>query len=115
MAALAAGRGVKAVVAMYEPADLVALARSSPLIPDAIRKQLTGTVWANLILARLGQLSPLQAIRPDIPPFLLIHGDADPMVPIDQSREMCQAMKAAPEAGGHPGPYHYGSCGSRRS
>ena len=94
MAALGAGGGVTAVVAIYAPTDLVALARSSPLIPEAIRKQLTGTVWANLILARLGQMSPLQAIRPDMPPFLLIHGDADPMVPIGQSRAMCESMKA---------------------
>lgn len=92
MAALGSELGVKAVVAIYAPTDLVALARSSPLIPDAIRKQLTGTVWADLILARLGQLSPMQAIRPDMPPFLLIHGDADPLVPIDQSRAMCEGM-----------------------
>lgn len=95
MAALGSELGVKAVVAIYAPTDLVALARTSPLIPDAIRKQLTGTVWANLILARLGQLSPLQAIRPGMPPFLLIHGDEDPLVPIDQSRAMCESMKAA--------------------
>lgn len=95
MAALGADSGVQAVVALYAPTDLVALARSSPLIPDAIRKQLTGTPWANLILARLGQLSPLQAVRPEMPPFLLIHGDADPLVPIDQSRTMCASMKAA--------------------
>ncbi len=94
MAALGTEVGVKAVVAMYAPTDLVSLARSSPLIPDAIRKQMVGTVWANLILARLGQLSPLQAIRADMPPFLLIHGDADPLVPIDQSRAMCEGMKA---------------------
>ena len=94
MAALGADSGVSAVVAIYAPTDLVALARSSPLIPEAIRKQLTGTVWANLILARLGQMSPLQAVRPDMPPFLLIHGDADPLVPIGQSRAMCESMTA---------------------
>jgi len=87
--------GVKAVVAIYAPTDLVALARTSPLIPDAIRKQLNGSAWANLILARLGQLSPLQAVRPGMPPFLLIHGDADPVVPFDQSRAMCDSMQAA--------------------
>lgn len=94
MAALGAESGVRAVVALYAPTDLVALARTSPLIPDAIRKQMTGTVWANLILARLGQMSPLQALRPDMPPFLLIHGDEDPLVPIEQSRAMCEGMKA---------------------
>ncbi len=97
MAALGSttGANVKAVVAIYTPTDLVSLARTSPMIPDGIRKQLNGTVWANLLLARLGQLSPIQAIRPGMPPFLLIHGDADPLVPIDQSRAMCERMKAA--------------------
>ncbi len=98
MAALgppAGDSGVKAVVAIYAPTDLVALARSSPLIPDAIRRQLNGSAWANLILARLGQLSPLQAVRPGMPPFLFIHGDADPVVPFDQSRAMCDSMHAA--------------------
>ena len=96
MAALGdtAGHDIKAVVALYTPTDLVALARTSQLIPEVIRKQITGTVWANLILARLGQLSPIGAVRAGMPPFLFIHGDSDPLVPIDQSRAMCESMKA---------------------
>lgn len=92
MAALGRDSGIKAVVAFYTPTDMVALARTSPLIPDGIRKQMTGTVWASLILARLGQMSPVQAIHKNMPPFLLIHGDQDPMVPLSQSTAMCEQM-----------------------
>lgn len=31
----------------------------------------------------------------DAPPTFMIHGDADPLVPIKQSRDMCAAIKAA--------------------
>ena len=87
------GRTVKAVVSIYAPTDLVAIAHSSSYIPEGIRKQLNGTPWERLILARLGQLSPIGAVRKDMPPFLFIHGDADPVVPIEQSRSMCERMK----------------------
>ncbi len=95
MAALgsAGGSFVKAVVAIYTPTDLVALARTSAYIPENIRKQLNGTPWEKLILARLGQLSPIGAVRAGMPPFLFIHGDADPVVPIAQSKAMCDQMQ----------------------
>jgi acetyl esterase len=94
MAALGKDAGIKAVVAIYTPTDLVTLARTSTYIPDAIRRQLNGTVWEQLILARLGRLSPVGAIRKDMPPFLFIHGDADRVVPITQSKAMCEQMQA---------------------
>lgn len=96
MAALGASVGsrVKAVVAIYTPTDMVALARNSDLIPAEIRNQLNGTPWERLILSRLAQLSPQSAIRKGMPPFLLIHGDKDKVVPIEQSRLMCKSMLA---------------------
>ena len=96
MAALGnrAGVNIRAVVAMYTPTDLVAIARNSTLIPEGVRKQLNGTIFERLIVARLGQLSPIEAVRKDMPPFLFIHGDADYVVPIGQSRLMCERMEA---------------------
>jgi acetyl esterase len=96
MAALgkSAGNSIKAVVALYTPTDLVAMARNSSLIPEGIRKHLNGTPWEGLILARLGQLSPISAVHKGMPPFLFIHGDNDQVVPIGQSRAMCESMKA---------------------
>jgi len=86
---------VKAVVALYTPTDLVQLAEESTFVPKQIRDSLRGTPLENLLLARLRQLSPVDNIGPDSPPFLLIHGTADALVPFAQSRAMCDRMTAA--------------------
>ena len=114
LAAMAALRAdgkasVRAVVALYAPSDLVSLAKSSDYVPRSIRESVQGTPWEGLVLAGLGQLSPINNIRAGMPPFLFIHGTADALVPISQSREMCARMKAAGascevyavEGGGH--------------
>jgi acetyl esterase len=97
MAALngAPGVSVNAVVGIYTPTDLVSLVKSSELIPPAIRGGLQGTFFEDLILTRLAQLSPIQKVRRDMPPFLLIHGTADPLVPFEQSTAMCRKMESA--------------------
>jgi acetyl esterase len=96
MAALgsAPGTSVKAVVALYAPTDLVALLKTSTLIPASIRDTLQGTPFEGLLVARLAQLSPIGKVRPGMPPFLLIHGTADPLVPFEQSRAMCRKMES---------------------
>jgi acetyl esterase/lipase len=97
LAALAALNGritVKAVVALYAPTNLVSLVKDSDLIPDSIRSQLQGTAVEGLIMARLAQLSPILKVHAGMPPFLLIHGTADVIVPFDQSRAMCDKIKS---------------------
>jgi acetyl esterase len=86
---------VKAVVALYAPTDLPAIAKTSKQIPQWIRDNLQGSPFEAIILARLKQLSPIEYVRRDMPPFLLIHGTADTLVPFEQSRAMCDRMKAA--------------------
>jgi acetyl esterase/lipase len=57
-------------------------------------------------------LSPARQVTADAPPFLFIHGDADPMVPLQQSETMIAALKQAgvsaelvvKKGGGHPWP-----------
>lgn len=88
------GGGVKAVVGIYAPTDLVALATNSAFIPAEIRNALHGTPFESILLARLEQLSPLQNVKSGAPPFLLIHGTADPLVPFKQSRAMCDRLRA---------------------
>lgn len=85
MAALTAPHedAVRAVVALYAPTDLVALLDSSGLIPSQIRERFKGTPLETLLHARLKQLSPISNLRRDAPPFLLIHGTADPLVPFE--------------------------------
>jgi alpha-L-fucosidase 2 len=93
MAALAVP--VRAVVALYAPTDLVALLDTSGIIPSQIRDRFKGTPLETLLRSRLKQLSPIANVRPDMPPFLLIHGTADPLVPFEQSRAMCDKMTSA--------------------
>jgi acetyl esterase len=85
---------VKGVVALYTPTDLVSLANNSKYIPEGLRLGLDGTPWKALILARLAQLSPIEHVHRAMPPFLLIHGTADALVPFVQSSRMCERMKS---------------------
>jgi acetyl esterase/lipase len=62
------------------------------------------------IKERAAQISPARLVKPPTVPFLLIHGDADPLVPLQQSEKMVAALKAAggsaelivKKGGGHP-------------
>jgi acetyl esterase len=101
---------IKGVVALYTPTDLVSLMTDSNALPEWIRNYAHGTPLEGLIKARLKQLSPIEFVRRDMPPFLLIHGTADRLVPFQQSRAMCGRMVAAgancvlyPVAGGGHG------------
>ena len=101
LASMAAARGVEdassavsAVVAFYSPSDLASLAQSSPLVPPRIREAVKGTLFADLLLSVLRTLSPMSNLRPDLPPFLLIHGTADTVVPYAQSEQFCERLKA---------------------
>ena len=99
LAAMAALRlpkeSIRAVVALYTPTDLVALLKNSNYVPAQIRDSVEGTPWENIVLAGLSRLSPIENVRPDMPPFLFIHGTADPLVPFEQSTAMCRRMKQA--------------------
>ncbi len=56
------------------------------------------------------RISPARLVKPPTIPFLFIHGDADPLVPLQQSQKMVAALKAAggsaelivKKGGGHP-------------
>ncbi len=58
----------------------------------------------------LKQISPARLVTANAPPFLLIHGDADQVVPLQQSELMLAALKQAnvpaelivKKGGGHP-------------
>ena len=97
MAALQGGEAasVRAVVAFYTPTDLVSLLKNSSLIPAQIRTSVVGTPWERLVNFRLAQLSPIDNVRTNMPPFLFIHGTADPLVPFGQSTDMCERMRQA--------------------
>lgn len=64
------------------------------------------------LVAGLEKISPARLVSSQAPPFLLIHGDADPLVPLQQSEVMVEALKKAgisvelivKKGGGHPWP-----------
>ena len=55
-------------------------------------------------------MSPARYVKPGLPPFLIFHGDADPLVPLQQSELMVKTLKDAgvraelivKPGGGHP-------------
>jgi alpha-L-fucosidase 2 len=62
-----------------------------------------------LIHGYLREMSPIEHVTKNLPPFLLIHGTSDTVVPYDQSERMLKKLKAAGipaelitvEGGGH--------------
>jgi acetyl esterase/lipase len=62
------------------------------------------------IQVRLREISPARVVKAPVVPFLFIHGDADPLVPLQQSQRMVEVLKAAggsaelivKKGGGHP-------------
>lgn len=86
---------VRAVVAFYSPSDLVSLAETSPQIPESVRHAFKGSQWAEMLIAGLRQLSPIHWVSANAPPFLLIHGTSDTLVPFEQSQKMCDALHSA--------------------
>jgi alpha-L-fucosidase 2 len=95
MAALASSPElrVRAVVALYAPTDLLSLAQDSKYVPQWVYDNLQRSPLSRIIAERLKQLSPIEHVQRDTPPFLLIHGTADPLVPFAQSKAMCERMK----------------------
>jgi acetyl esterase len=97
MAALkpASGGAVQAVVAFYCPSDMAKLFETTPRVPDALRQVIKGSPFGDLLQASLRDLSPVNWVQKDSPPFLLIHGTGDRLVPFEQSKQMCDAMRMA--------------------
>jgi alpha-L-fucosidase 2 len=112
LASLAVQRSPKsaaAVVALYPPTDLVSLARDLASIPESVRLAIKAAGMEALIHGYLREMSPIEHVTKNLPPFLLIHGTSDTVVPYDQSERMLKKLKAAGipaelitvEGGGH--------------
>jgi acetyl esterase/lipase len=88
--------GVDAVVDWYGVADPDALPR---MPPPAAMMQLPDHP-SDLLLAGAGpgthdDAAPLRQVHPGAPPFLLLHGTADRLVPFTQSEALLDALRAA--------------------
>ncbi|MCB1090558.1 MAG: alpha/beta hydrolase, partial [Verrucomicrobiae bacterium] len=89
---------VQAIVSFYGAANLTTiLSQSTPhglsVRVPALELLLGGPVEEKVELARLA--SPVFHVDADDPPLLLIHGDQDPQMPINQSHELEGAYRKA--------------------
>lgn len=87
---------VQAVCDWCGPTNLSTIAKQSGsnyALSRAINLLLRGTPEAKRSLAR--EASPVTYVRKGLPPFLIMHGAKDTIVPLEQSREFAQALKAA--------------------
>ncbi len=84
---------VQAVCALYPPTNLVSLGRkyASPDRRSDIERLLGGPIETKLALAQ--EASPVDRVSADAPPFLIIHGAQDTLVPMEQSQELDRKLK----------------------
>jgi len=62
-------------------------------IPEVLEQLMGGTCEEKPDLYRLG--SPFEHITPNAPPFLIVHGDADELVPVGQADLFYEALRDA--------------------
>jgi acetyl esterase/lipase len=90
---LAVSSRVQAVADFFGPADLTRLRLASMEAGSVMSKYIGGTIKDNLNKAR--RASPISYVTKDCPPFLIVHGDQDPIVPYTQSVLMTAALQKA--------------------
>lgn len=86
------GGSVQGVVAFYSPTDLPTLVRTSSWIPESVRDAVKGTFWDTLLMAELAKFSPITWVNSNAPPFLMIHGTDDNLIPFAQSERFCDKL-----------------------
>ncbi len=69
------------------------LASGAPLPPEPVDVLLEFSPYPRAEARRL--LSPVSHVSADAPPFLLVHGEADGLVPVEQSRALASALEDA--------------------
>jgi acetyl esterase/lipase len=93
---LDAARGsIRAVIDLAGPSDLADLYRSSrdADLRRAVERLVGGPVDQRADV--VNQADPIAQVSKDDPPFLILHGTADPLVPFSQSQRLADALKQA--------------------
>jgi acetyl esterase/lipase len=92
---------VDVVVDWYGPADLSTMPRQAPpphiaaKLPPEMLVPPEDQLTRGLAGAALADASPVTHVTPAAPPFLLVHGTADWLVPFAQSEQLHAALTAA--------------------
>jgi acetyl esterase/lipase len=89
---------VQAVCDWFGPTDFTQITNN----PDESRQETPNWPEARLIgglvtqnIEKAERANPIRYITKDDPPFLIMHGDKDPMVPLEQSQILADALKQA--------------------
>ena len=92
---------VQAVCDFFGPTDFLKMDQeslpNSPIIhdaPDSPESKLVGGAIQEYP-DRVARANPITYVSPDDPPFLIVHGDKDPLVPWQQSKYLYEARKQA--------------------
>jgi len=85
---------VAAIVSMYGPSDLVAQTIARGGLHSDLTSLFGCTKWDTQTIATLRAASPLNFVHAGLPPFLLMHGTADTIVPYEQSVALSARLKA---------------------
>jgi acetyl esterase/lipase len=86
---------IRAVCALYPPTDLITLGTThgKPRQKNSVEKLLGGPIQQRLTLA--AEASPINHVSASSPPFLLIHGANDGIVPLEQSQALLYELEQA--------------------
>ncbi len=84
-----------AIVPFYAPSDLPARVTPGAPLPENYVALFGRTTADESALAALRAASPITHVQPGLPPFLLVHGDADARVPYEQSTKFQARLRAA--------------------
>lgn len=89
---------VQAVCDFYGPTDVTQM--DAHALPGGQKHDPTNSPESRLIggpvqenKAKAARVNPITFVTPDDPPFLIVHGDADPLVPHHQSELLFAALK----------------------
>jgi acetyl esterase/lipase len=84
------------VIAFAPPLDLEALGepgRALGVVPPEVRALTGASGWTPGDLDRMRRASALNVLRPGAPPFLIVFGAADALVPPAQSSAFCEKVR----------------------
>jgi len=97
VAALQAGPDTRlaAVVPFYAPCDLVAEMRRRGNLGRSMVALFGRPGFDDTMGGLMHDASPLHFVHPGLPPFLLVHGTSDRIVPYEQSVQFQAALRAA--------------------
>jgi acetyl esterase/lipase len=84
---------VQAVCDWFGPTDLTAIAGANPTGNNAVSQLLGGPAGEHKDLAK--KASPIAYVSKGDPPFLIMHGDQDRLVPLRQSEVLDTALRKA--------------------